>query len=57
MKLLHVFRSKPTKEVLQLAETLSEENEVTQFPLYQGTVDYDRLVELIFSHDKVISWW
>lgn len=57
MKLLHIFRSKPTKEVLLLAETLSEENETTRFPLYEGSVDYDRLVELIFSHDKVISWW
>jgi hypothetical protein len=57
MKLLHIFRSKPTDEVLRLTKILSEENETTQFPLYKEAVDYDRLVELIFSHDKVISWW
>jgi hypothetical protein len=57
MKLLHIFRSKPTDEVLMLTKPLSEENETTQFPLYEKAVDYDRLVELIFSHDKVISWW
>ncbi len=57
MKLLHIFRSKPTKEVSQLTKALSEENETTQFPLYEEAVDYNRLVELIFSHDKVISWW
>ncbi len=57
MKLLHIFRSKPPDEVLQLTKILSEENETTQFLLYEGAVDYDRLVEQIFSHDKVISWW
>jgi hypothetical protein len=57
MKLLHVFRSKPTEKILQLTESLSQDNETTQFSLYEEAVDYDRLVELIFSHDKVISWW
>ena len=57
MKLLHIFRSEPTKEVLQLTKALSEGNETTQFPLYEEAVDYDRLVELTFSHEKVISWW
>jgi hypothetical protein len=57
MKQLHIFRSKPTDKILQLTKSLSQDNETTQFPLYEEAVDYDRLVELIFSHDKVISWW
>jgi hypothetical protein len=57
MKLLHIFRSIPTEEVQLLTKILSEENETTQFPLHEEAVDYNRLVELIFSHDKVISWW
>ena len=57
MKLLHIYRSKPTEEVLKLAKILSEENEVASFPLYEGEVDYAKLVELIFSNDKVVSWW
>lgn len=57
MRLLHIFRSKPTDEVLLLTKILSEENESTQFPLFEEAVDYDRLVKLIFSHDQVISWW
>jgi hypothetical protein len=57
MKMLHIFRSEPTADVLKLVEILSEGNEAIRFPLYEGTVDYDRLVELIFSDDKVISWW
>jgi hypothetical protein len=57
MKLLHIFRSEPMPEVLRLSEILSEDNETICFELYRNEVDYDRLVELIFSSDKVISWW
>jgi hypothetical protein len=57
MKLLHIFRSKPTEEVLQLAKILSEGNEIVNFFLYEEEIDYTKLVDLIFSHDKAISWW
>jgi len=57
MKILHIFRSPPTPEVLKLVAILSERNEAAEFSLYQEDVDYDSLVQLIFSHDKVISWW
>jgi hypothetical protein len=57
MKLLHINRSKPTEEITILEKILSEGNESTIFPLYEEKVDYDKLVELIFSHDRVISWW
>jgi hypothetical protein len=57
MKILHIFRSKPTDQVLSLAKILSEGNEFDQFFLYEGKVDYAKLVDELFSHDKVISWW
>jgi hypothetical protein len=57
MKLLHINRSKTTEEITILEKILSEGNESTIFPLYEEKVDYDKLVELIFSHDRVISWW
>jgi hypothetical protein len=57
MKILHIFRSKPTEDVLTLAAILSEGNEATTFSLYEGPVDYDRLVALIFENDKTVSWW
>ena len=57
MKLLHIYRSRPTEEVLKLAKILSEGNESDSFSLYEEGVDYAKLVELIFSHDKVVSWW
>jgi hypothetical protein len=57
MKTLHIFRSEPDPDVLKLVEILAEGNETTRFSLFEGKVDYDRLVELIFSHDQTISWW
>ena len=57
MKLLHVFRSEPDPDVIKLAEILSEGNEAVRFDLFRREIDYDRLVELIFSCDKTVSWW
>ncbi|MEW6448352.1 MAG: hypothetical protein AB1426_09730 [Bacillota bacterium] len=57
MKLLHIFRSPPTADVRKLAVVLSGGNEAVEFHLYQDGVDYDRLVALLFSCDKIISWW
>lgn len=57
MTLLHIYRSKPTEEVLKLVKILSEGNDADTFSLFEGEVNYDQLVDLIFSHDKVVSWW
>jgi hypothetical protein len=57
MKILHIFRSKPTEQVLALSKILSEGNESDQFSLYEGKIDYAQLVDELFSHDKVVSWW
>jgi hypothetical protein len=57
MKLLQVFRSEPSSDVLKLADIISEGNETIRIDLFQGDVDYDRLVECIFTCDKTVSWW
>ena len=57
MKIVHIFRTEPTPDVEKLTTILSEGQEAIRFPLYKGLVDYDRLIELVFSSDKVISWW
>ncbi len=57
MKLLHVLKSEPDEIIKTLMESLSEGNEVQQFDLYKGEVDYDKLVEQVFEHDKVVCWW
>jgi hypothetical protein len=57
MKLLHIYRSQPSEAVLTLQKILSEGNEASVFHLYDEKVDYTKLVEAIFSNEKVISWW
>jgi hypothetical protein len=57
MKLLHVLKSEPDKATKTLMNASSEGNDVQQFELSANDVDYDKLVELIFENDKVISWW
>lgn len=57
MKILHVQKSEPDEIVTKLMEPISKGNDVQQFELYKGDVDYDKLIELVFNHDKVICWW
>jgi hypothetical protein len=57
MKILHILRSEPDETVEKLSAALSRENTTTVTPLYQGDVDWEALVDDIYSHDKVICWW
>ena len=57
MKVLHIFRSEPDETVQKIVKstTNGDQSEVTK--LYQDNIDWFRLVDDIFSHEKVISWW
>jgi hypothetical protein len=57
MKLLHILKSEPDANTKSLMAILSEGNEASEFPLYDGPVDYERLINTIFANDKVVSWW
>ncbi len=62
MKILYLYRFKPVeseaqKAIEKLAEALRKDNEVKEFRLYEENPDYDKLVEMIWEADKVISWW
>ncbi len=57
MKILHVLKSEPDEILKKLMEPISEDNEVEHFEMYKGNVDYDKMIELVFNHDKVICWW
>ena len=57
MKILHVFKSEPDAVIKKLMEPLAKDNEAREFEMHQGDVDYDKLVEMVFEHDKVICWW
>lgn len=60
-KILHLLRSEPDDTVTELISAMSG-NGATVVSLYpdeiNGTkINWDRLVEDIMAHDKVISWW
>lgn len=57
MKILHVHKSEPDEVIKTLMIPLLEGSDVQKFELYNGDVDYDKLVKLVFEHDKVICWW
>lgn len=56
MSTLHILRSKPDGQVRELIRVVAL-GEMRQIALYEEAVDYDRLIEELFSHDRVICWW
>ncbi len=59
MRLLHILKSEPDEDTRTLMGILSEgEGEETNILcLYEEDADYERLIDMIFEHDRVISWW
>ncbi|RLC31061.1 MAG: hypothetical protein DRH37_03890 [Deltaproteobacteria bacterium] len=57
-KILHILKTVPDETTRRLVSALSEPygEDATVIQLDDST-DYDKLIELVFSHDKVISWW
>ena len=60
MKTLHILKTTPdddTTNALMSMLVNSEGEESTIFRLYEEPANYEELLDLIFEHDKVISWW
>jgi len=56
MTTLHIFRTEPDEQVRELIRAITS-GEGAQISLYEEVVDYDQLVNSLFTHDRVISWW
>lgn len=59
--ILHVLRTEPDDIIAALVAEMSDGNVVAVRCLYPdkisaAPVDWDRLVDDIFSHDRVICW-
>ncbi len=57
MKLLYILRSEPDENAKSLMDILAEGEEPSIFPLYDEQADYEKLIDMIFEHAKVICWW
>jgi len=55
MKILYILRSELDEAGKKILDIHRKNNEVTVVDLRENIV-HDELVDLIFSHDKVISW-
>jgi len=52
-----VLKTQPDDITEKLMSALSEGEESNVFRLYDKDADYGALLDSVFSHDKVISWW
>jgi len=57
MKLLHILKSEIDNNTKTLMNVLSDGNETTAFPLYENNPDYEKLIDLIFENDNIVTWW
>ena len=57
MKVLQILRSEPDEMVRIFVQEISRGKESQEFPLFEGDVDYDKLIEDIFECKRVICWW
>ncbi len=57
MKILHIFRTEPDETVENIVKTATNGDESKVLELYKGDIDWSRVVDDIFSHEKMISWW
>jgi hypothetical protein len=57
METLHLIRSVPDAMTENLITELSNGCSVKTLKLYETEIDWENVVDLIFSHDHVICWW
>ena len=57
MKILYILRSRPDATVEKFMQTVTNGDQADVMALYQENIDWSKLVDEIFEHDKVISWW
>jgi len=56
MKILHILNDGPTKLSDQIIDVQSKGNEVKVVDLSKKDVSYEKVIDDIFSYDKVVSW-
>lgn len=56
MKILYIIRRTPDASTKKIIEVQSAGNQVTTVDLTKGSVNYDKLVADVFSHDRIFCW-
>ncbi len=55
--MLHLIRSAPEAATSELIEAMTQSDADCVIHLYEKAPDWDRIIETIFQHDKIICWW
>lgn len=55
--MLHLIRSAPDSQTMELIETMVQRDKDRVIHLYDGPQEWDRIIERIFHHEKVTCWW
>ena len=56
MKILHILKTAPDESTKKIIEVHASGHEVKTIEIYKGGISYDKFLEDVFSHDKVICW-
>jgi hypothetical protein len=56
MKILHLLRDGPESSASRIIAVQAGEHQVKVIDLSKRELSYERLVEEIFAHDRVVSW-
>jgi hypothetical protein len=57
MKILYILRSRPDVTVQEFMRSVTNGDQADVRALYKENLHWSKLVDDIFEHDKVISWW
>ena len=57
MKILYILRTRPDVTVEKFMQTITNGDQSQVRKLYEDKIDWSKLVDDIFDHDKVTSWW
>ncbi|MBF0560305.1 MAG: hypothetical protein HQL08_16165 [Nitrospirae bacterium] len=56
MKILHILNDGHNTLAEQIARIQAENNEVSTIDLTASNLSYEKVIDAIFSNDRVISW-
>jgi hypothetical protein len=57
MDILHILRSAPDSETEKMISELSDDQRTGVIKLYEAGIDWDGVIDALFSHDRVVCWW
>lgn len=55
--MLHILRSVPDRGNQKMMAELSTDRDADVIKFYDAGMDWEEMVDAIFSHSRVVCWW